>query len=74
VFELLEEEIELLAREPTGVGLDVPIWITALEEEVDRSRRPLGKRTWEEELKAAIPQRQMTLEEAQSQIDAWTSR
>jgi len=74
VFELLEEEIELLAREPTGVGLDVPMWITALEEEVDRSRRPSDKRTWEEELKAAVPPKLLTFDEAQSQIDAWTTR
>jgi hypothetical protein len=74
VFELLDEEIELLAREPTGVGLDVPLWITALEEEVVRARRPAQYRTWEEELKTAIPFRPLTLEETQAQIDAWTSR
>lgn len=74
VFELLEEEIELFLREPTGVGLDVPLWISALEDEVDRWRRPDGKRTWEEELKSAIPARLLTFDETQSQIDAWTSR
>lgn len=74
VFELLEEEVELLAREPTGVGLDVPAWVVALEEEVDRARRPRHRRTWEEELKAAVKPTMMTLEETQEQIDAWTSR
>lgn len=74
VFELLEEEIEQFLREPTGVGLDVPLWISALEDEVDRHRRPNGRRTWEEELKAAIPARLLTFDEAQSQIDAWTTR
>jgi hypothetical protein len=74
VFELLEEEIELFLREPTGVGLDVPLWISALEDEVDRSRRPNGRLTWDEELKRAIPARQLTLEETQAQIDAWTTR
>jgi hypothetical protein len=34
-FELLEQEAELLTRHPTGVGLDVPAWLDALEEEVD---------------------------------------
>lgn len=33
-FEMLEQESELLASEPTGAGLDVPAWLTALEEEV----------------------------------------
>jgi hypothetical protein len=74
VFELLDEEIALLSREPTGVGLDVPLWISALEEEVARARRPSQHRTWEEELKAAILFRPLTLEETQAQIDAWTSR
>jgi hypothetical protein len=35
-FELLEEETELLTRHPTGVGLDVPAWLDALEEEVEK--------------------------------------
>jgi hypothetical protein len=74
VFELLEEEIEQFLREPTGVGLDVPLWISALEDEVDRHRRPDGRRTWEEELKAAIPARLLSIDDAQSQIDAWTTR
>jgi hypothetical protein len=74
MFELLEEEIDSLTREPTGVGLDVPAWIVALEEEVDRSRRPTHQHTWEEELKASIPAQLMTLEEVQNQLDSWTSR
>ncbi|EMI16861.1 hypothetical protein RMSM_06226 [Rhodopirellula maiorica SM1] len=35
-FELLEEESEILTRHPTGVGLDVPAWLDALEEEVEQ--------------------------------------
>ncbi|MDA8697460.1 hypothetical protein N9M41_03205 [Rhodopirellula sp.] len=34
-FELLEQESEILTQHPTGVGLDVPAWIDALEEEVE---------------------------------------
>ncbi len=34
-FELLEQEAELLTRFPTGIGLDVPPWLNAIEEEVD---------------------------------------
>jgi len=34
-FELLEQEAELLTRHPTGVGLDLPFWLSALEEEVE---------------------------------------
>jgi hypothetical protein len=35
-FELLEQEASLLTRHPTGVGLDVPAWLDALEEEVEQ--------------------------------------
>lgn len=35
-FELLEEQAELLTRNPTGVGLDVPVWLEALDEEVEK--------------------------------------
>jgi hypothetical protein len=39
-FELLEHVAESLAREPSGVGLDVPPWLEALEDEVDRALHP----------------------------------
>ena len=35
-FEILEQECELLTRHPTGVGLDVPAWLVALEQEVEQ--------------------------------------
>ena len=34
-FELLEQEAEVLTKHPTGVGLDVPAWLDALEAEVE---------------------------------------
>jgi hypothetical protein len=37
-FEVLESEIAELASEPHGAGLDVPDWLTALEEEVTSAR------------------------------------
>jgi hypothetical protein len=43
VFDRLEQETEQLTRQPTGVGLDVPPWLLALEEEVDRVRDPLSR-------------------------------
>jgi hypothetical protein len=73
-FEILEEEIETLTKEPTGVGLDVPAWIMGLEEEVDKVRRPSHQHSWEEELKLSLEQQILTLEETQAQIDAWVSR
>jgi hypothetical protein len=35
LFELLIEECKLMTEQPTGVGLDVPQWLAALETEVD---------------------------------------
>jgi len=37
-FAALEAEIESLSREPAGAGLDVPDWLTALEDEVSMVR------------------------------------
>jgi len=34
-FELLIEECKLMMEQPTGVGLDIPQWLAALEDEVD---------------------------------------
>ncbi len=53
-FFLLEEESELLTRHPTGVGLDVPAWLDALEEEVEQ----LAKRRASSEID---PQALMTI-------------
>ena len=53
-FELLEQEAELLTRHPTGVGLDVPAWLDALEEEVEQ----LAKRRASSEID---PQSLMTI-------------
>lgn len=38
-FDLLEQEAALLTRHPSGVGLDVPTWLEALEEEVEQLTR-----------------------------------
>lgn len=35
LFELLIEECKLMTEQPTGVGLDIPQWLTALEDEVE---------------------------------------
>jgi hypothetical protein len=53
-FELLQQEAELLTRHPTGVGLDVPAWLDALEEEVEQ----LAKRRASSEID---PQSLMTI-------------
>jgi len=39
-FELLQVETEMLLREPSGVGLDLPDWLSALEDELEEARNP----------------------------------
>jgi hypothetical protein len=73
-FELLEIDTEYLTREPTGVGLDVPAWIVALEEEVDLMLRPAHQRRRDEELAQIIPPRLLTLLQARHQLDQWVAR
>jgi hypothetical protein len=73
-FELFESEIQELTKTPTGVGLDVPTWIAAIEDEVESQLRGVHDRTWEEEIQVAVPTQPMTLEQAQSQLDAWSTR
>lgn len=73
-FDLLESDTEQLTREPTGVGLDVPAWIVALEEEVDLMLRPAHERRRDEELAQIIPPRLLTLLQARHQLDQWVAR
>ena len=65
-FELLEEETELLTREPTGVGLDVPAWLVALEEEVEQVLRPSYQQ--QEESAEFVPQVLLTQRQAKRQL------
>ena len=73
-FLLLELDTEHLTREPTGVGLDVPAWLVALEEEVDLVLRPVHERRREEDLAQIIPPVLLTLAQARRQLDQWSSR
>ena len=54
-FEMLQHDTEYLTREPTGVGLDVPAWLVALEEEVDDVCYACDQGCSEGELARVIP-------------------
>lgn len=71
-FELLEQECEALTREPTGVGLDTPPWLAALEEEVELARRPWHERSDQRGLEDVLPRIILTREQLQQEIDSWT--
>lgn len=70
VFELLEHETQVLTGESTGIGFDVPVWLLALEEEVDRAREPTHRRNFEPEIAAAIPSVALSREAVRRQLDA----
>lgn len=71
-YRMLKVEIESLTREPSGVGFDIPAWLVALEEEVQRATDPRHHRNGFDDLEAAVPYLRMSRESAQQQIDEWT--
>jgi hypothetical protein len=73
-FELLHTETEILTREPTGVGLDIPAWLAALEEEVDLASRPLHELRRDDQITEAVPLTPIPIEELERQLDVWEKR
>ena len=67
-FELLEEESNLLMREPSGSGLEVPSWLVALEDEVERIRR-VRKLGVIDDVALLIPRRRLDLENWEEELD-----
>jgi hypothetical protein len=70
-FAALEQEVDELTQEPSGVGFDVPAWLLALEEEVDQAwLSDSSARAWGE-TPVRIPQTPLALEDVQSQLEGW---
>lgn len=72
-FEALQRETDELTRQPTGVGLDVPAWLVALQEEMGMADELDQTKGQSRELDAIIPQKTLSLEETQQQLEAWSS-
>lgn len=72
-FKLLERETDLLTRKPTGAGLDVPAWLEALEEEVERLRRPIHARDDDEALREMIPRTLLSYDDTLAQLKLWAA-
>ncbi len=68
-FELLEHEAESLANESTGIGFDVPVWVLALEEEVDRASEPNHRCNFEQEIAMGVECVRLTLDGVRSRLD-----
>ncbi len=69
-FELLIDECKLMMEQPTGVGLDIPQWLSSLEEEVDNvlaSQRGFSNRP---RYDRAVGFRQLTSEDILEQLSA----
>jgi len=67
-FAALEEEIESLSREPAGAGLDVPDWLSALEDEVSMVRCAKRHRETGDEALRRIEQVRLAWDELQRQL------
>jgi hypothetical protein len=70
-FQLLEQEADELAHEPTGVGLDTPVWLQSLEQEVEAQRagRTAADDAWQ--APPAGRQAPLSLAEIYEQLTGW---
>jgi hypothetical protein len=66
-FEQLEQEIEELTGEPTGVGFEVPDWLASLEQEVLDQSHPASHA----ETAAGPAPVKLTFDEVQAQLTDW---
>ena len=69
-FDRLEREADSLVTEPTGVGLDAPPWLIALEEEVESATRPTQLAAEDIAELAGFPRVDLAVATAREQLDA----
>ncbi len=67
-FELLEREAQLLTRHPTGVGIDMPAWLAALEEEVEQVAKRRGGNEVDVMTLVTIPIRPLSRDDLNQQL------
>lgn len=70
LFELLIEECKLMMEQPTGVGLDVPQWLTALESEVDLVMEGQRGYSMQPRYDGVVDFRTISIEEISEQLQA----
>lgn len=68
-FDLLLQETKTLTKEPTGVGLDIPAWLLALEEEVDQALEHERYTRVEFNYDAAVPLRLISMSDLEDQLN-----
>ncbi|MCA9249375.1 MAG: hypothetical protein KDA42_19775, partial [Planctomycetales bacterium] len=69
-FSVFQQEIEELAREPAGVGFDIPSWLEAIENEVAIVRSQQRLAADPSEALDRVPRVTLTIEALQDQLDA----
>ena len=73
-FEMLEQAVNQFTQEPSGVGFDLPNWLEALEDEVERVRAEAEEGPDPEDISPPVPLVRISLEEAQRQLEAWAEK
>ena len=68
-FDMLVQETKILTKEPTGVGFDVPAWLQALEDEVDRALEHERYVRVEANYDAAVPLRLISMSDLEEQLN-----
>lgn len=70
-FSQFHAGLEAYAEKPTGVGLDVPMWLKRLEDEVESVRSPGSDSTAVREVRKHVQQRELTLDQIQTELKKW---
>ncbi len=70
-FRLLEREIARFTEEPSGVGFNVPSWLEAMEDEVERVRSRQPDEEDHLDLALGIPRVRLSIDEVRRQLDRW---
>jgi len=73
-FETLRHDTNCLTRDPTGVGLDVPAWLVALEEEVEDVLSADEQLCPHHDSDAVIPLTLIAYSDALQQLELWARR
>jgi hypothetical protein len=73
-FETLESEAGSMADEPSGAGLDLPDWLVALDEEVERATSAASRSDCAVELHDRHGRVRLSWDEFQQQLSNWDVR
>jgi hypothetical protein len=73
-FDMLKAETDQLTSDPTGVGLDVPEWLEALEDEVDRLIVKEMRDGDPPHIDELMPQMPITYEQVEDQVGEWLEK